>query len=518
MINRIRAWPLQAKLIVITWVSIMLALLVAGPVIIALVRSSLVSEVDNQLERAGRDVAQSAADELVTGTSDDDTYLPSDYFVEFYFSGTVTALQSGSAPSARGHRPALGSLIAEEGEVGPSTVGSTAGSTSWRAIVLPVQVRTPSAVSHGKVAVALPLTAADATTDRAIAVFLTVGIAVLVLSSAVSWYAVRRALRPLREVEETALKIADGDFTLRIPPAPMDTEVGRLGFALNTMLSHIEEAFAQRETSEQRLRHFVADASHELRTPLATVRGFAELYRQGGIPNEEVAPTMARIETEARRLGDLVADLLTLARLDNKNVAGQEKTSVNLTDLVRDAVRDAGALDATREITVQGLQAPAPAAGESGTGERDAGGNVENAVPEPPEVYVAGYEGQLRQVLSNLMGNVVHYTPEGSPVEIILGHADPKTALLDIRDHGPGVQVEDLERIFDRFTRVDAHRARAEGGTGLGLAIVAAIMGAHHGSVRAVETPGGGLTVQLRLPLGDGAPGVADSSLDPQDD
>lgn len=188
MINRIRAWPLQAKLIVITWVSIMLALLVAGPVIIALVRSSLVSEVDNQLERAGRDVAQSAADELVTGTSDDDTYLPSDYFVEFYFSGTVTALQSGSAPSARGHRPALGSLIAEEGEVGPSTVGSTAGSTSWRAIVLPVQVRTPSAVSHGKVAVALPLTAADATTDRAIAVFLTVGIAVLVLSSAVSWY------------------------------------------------------------------------------------------------------------------------------------------------------------------------------------------------------------------------------------------------------------------------------------------------------------------------------------------
>src|SRR5699024_4356950 len=175
-----------------------------------------------------------------------------------------------------------------------------------------------------------------------------------------------RSLRPLREVEETALKIADGDFTLRIPPAPMDTEVGRLGFALNTMLSHIEEAFAQRETAEQRLRHFVADAAHELRTPLATVRGFAELYRQGGIPNEEVAPTMARIETEARRLGDLVADLLTLARLDNKNVAGQEKTSVNLTDLVRDAVRDAGALDATRAHTVQGLQAPAPAARRSG--------------------------------------------------------------------------------------------------------------------------------------------------------
>ena len=505
----LRRWPLRAKLILIAWLAVILALGISGPLIVVLVRSSLIDQVDVQLEQAASDVAQAAASEIAGNTRPDER-LPSDYFVQFQINGNRTSLQAGSAPSALGAVPNIPDLSPEEvgQRLGPDTVDSNRGSTKWRVVALPASVHSQAGTARGTVAVALPLTTVDATIGQITVVILVAGVAVLLISSGVAWFAVDRALRPLANVETTALAIADGDFSRRLDVAPMSTEVGRLSYALNTMLAQIEQAFAQRDVSEQRLRQFVADASHELRTPLAVLRGYGELFRQGAVPESEVPATMARIENEAKRLGALVEDLLTLTRLDETaggnsgkdgTVPGREP--VNLRGLIQDAARDLRTLDPAREVTVSALVAPAPSNSRELTDNADDGSQLPPDSPEAGQIQVPGNADQLRQVMSNLVGNVVQHTPAGSPVEFVLGLRDSHTALLEVRDAGPGVPEAEMEQIFDRFRRVDPGRSRDAGGAGLGLAIVAAIVGAHGGSVRAVARKTGGLTVQVQLPL-----------------
>ncbi|MBK5250985.1 MAG: HAMP domain-containing histidine kinase, partial [Actinomycetales bacterium] len=316
-----------------------------------------------------------------------------------------------------------------------------------------------------------PLTAVDATMRQMRTIFTLVGAAVVAIAGVLGYFAVKRSLRGLRDIESTAAAVAAGDLSQRAPDAPTSTEVGRLGSSFNAMVANLEEAFAARAASEERMRRFVSDASHELRTPLASIRGYGELYRMGAVPQADVGTTMARIESESIRMGSLVNDLLTLARLDG----GRELrvVPVDLTAIASDAVGDVRALDPSRPAQ---LLADAP-------------------------VLVDGDADRLRQVVTNLIGNAVQHTPTGTPVEVAVHAAADGAAVLEVRDHGPGIAPANAERVFERFYRPDSSRARISGGSGLGLAIVATIVAAHGGTVRHEPTPGGGATMVVRLPL-----------------
>jgi two-component system OmpR family sensor kinase len=283
-------------------------------------------------------------------------------------------------------------------------------------------------------------------------------------------------------MEHTAQAIAAGDLSRRVPEADPGTEVGRLGNALNGMLSQIETAFrAQAESeatareSEGRMRRFIADASHELRTPLSVIRGFAEYYRQrDDVERAELDRLIGRVEDEAVRMGVLVDDLLLLARLDQQRPLARRP--VDLLALAADAVQDARVVDGDREITL--------------------------SVRSDSAFIVTGDEVRLRQVIGNLVNNALRHTPAGSPVEVIVRSGrlgDSAAAVLEVADHGPGLPPEHAERVVERFYRADP--ARGRGGTGLGLAIVAGLVEAHGGTVGVESEAGKGATFRVVLPL-----------------
>ncbi|HEX5620057.1 MAG TPA: HAMP domain-containing sensor histidine kinase, partial [Solirubrobacteraceae bacterium] len=318
---------------------------------------------------------------------------------------------------------------------------------------------------------AAPLGEIDDRLNRLLAVESLVIAAVLVVLGLVAWAVVRVGLLPLDRMGHTAGAIAGGDLSHRVESTDPRTEVGRLGIALNAMLDRLEHAFSQREASENRLRRFLADASHELRTPLASIRGYAELFRMGAASDpEEAARAMRRIEDEAARMGVLVEDLLTLARLDE--IAEAPHREIDLGALAEDAVSDARVTAPDREITL--------AAGAGTT--------------------VLGDAHQLRQVLANLMRNALVHTPAGTGIDVSVANGDGRVRLI-VRDHGPGLPTEDPDALFERFWRAEGGRERGRAGAGLGLAIVAAIVDAHGGSVGAANAPDGGAVFSVELPV-----------------
>ena len=292
-----------------------------------------------------------------------------------------------------------------------------------------------------------------------------------------AFFVVRLGLRPLDRMEVTAGQIAAGELSHRVSPASSRTEVGRLGLALNAMLDRLEQAFAQRTASEDRLRQFLADASHELRTPLAAIRGYAELFRMGATRDAAgTALAMRRIEDESKRMGALVEDLLTLARLDETPRLRREQVDVAL--LARESVEDARAMAPDRTISLRA---------------RDG-------------ALTAGDPYQLRQVLANLLRNALVHTPAGTPVDVSVGEDDGHVT-VEVRDHGPGLPETAPERLFDRFWRAEGGRERGKSGAGLGLAIVGAVVAAHQGQVSALNARGGGALFLVRLPKADAGDG-----------
>jgi two-component system OmpR family sensor kinase len=363
-----------------------------------------------------------------------------------------------------------------------TTVPATTGDGRWRMVVQP-------AGDGATVIVAASLDGIDSTTRQLRTIDLVVSLAVLVLLAGAGAAIVRASLRPLVEIEQTARAIAAGDLTRRVPDRDPRTEVGRLGRALNTMLAQIESAFSARAASEasarrseDRMRRFVADASHELRTPLTTIRGFAELYRQGAARDPaELDRLMRRIEDQAARMGLLVEDLLLLARLDQQRPL--DRSPVDLLALAADTVADAQAVDPGRRIEL--------ILGAGGDQPRHA-------------LVVLGDEQRLRQVLANLVDNALGHTPAGSPVEVRVGEAaldGRPAAAVEVVDHGPGLTPEQTERVFERFYRADPARSGADGGTGLGLSIVAALVAVHGGTVQLDSVPGRGARFRVVLPL-----------------
>ncbi|MEU4892616.1 HAMP domain-containing sensor histidine kinase [Streptomyces sp. NPDC044780] len=295
---------------------------------------------------------------------------------------------------------------------------------------------------------------------------------------------VRLSLRPLRRVTTTAagvaeLPLASGEVAMPPPVPDTDprTEVGQVGTALNRMLGHVGDALARRQASEERLRHFAADASHELRTPVASVRGHAELaLRHPGPVPAEVRHALERIQSESERMSTLVDDLLLLARLD----AGRPlaRAPVDLTRLVLDATGDARAAGPGHRWTLELAEEP---------------------------VTVVGDEHRLQQVVGNLLANARIHTPPGTRVTVRLAPAGEDWAEFSVADDGPGVPQALRDEVFERFARADPGRARAAGGTGLGLAIARAVIAAHGGTVTLAGAPGA-TTFRVRLPRRTTAP------------
>jgi two-component system OmpR family sensor kinase len=494
--------PLRTQLVLSVVALAALAVLVVSAAGAFVLRDYLIGRIDRQLVDSLRpltaigavDSASTKADRLDgTRRDPDDFRPPTVYFGQVYDSnGTVLGLLGSALPAevAPPNIPTLDATTLADVSGKPFTVQSSSG-TDWRVLVLPVNQNASSTAAS--VAVGLPLNDIQETVGRLLAIDLVVGFIALVILALVAWWTVRSSLRPLMAVEETAEAIAGGDLTQRVPVADSRTEVGRLGIALNTMLGRIEEAFTaqqrseeQARASEDRMRQFVADASHELRTPLTTIRGFAELYRQGAATDPAQAQqAMRRIEEAAARMGLLVDDLLLLARLDQQRPLTSEP--VDLLALATEAVHDARLLSTQHPIELRLL-------------------------PGDSAPVVAGDAQRLRQVLTNLLSNAVHHTPAGTDVTVVVGVPDDGTgtALLEVRDEGPGLSPTDAERIFERFYRADSSRTRGgeaavdastAGGTGLGLAIVAALVAGHGGTVDVETTPGAGATFRVRLPL-----------------
>ena len=433
-------------------------------------------------------------------------------------------------------------------------VSAITGTDNWRVIIKQVQDINPFTGQptglQNTLIVGVDLGDINGTVGQLAYIDLVVGGIVVVALAMVGIAIVRTSLRPLKDIEATAAAIAAGDLTRRVPDSDPRTEVGRLGRALNIMLTQIESAFHARERSEasarrseERMRQFVADASHELRTPLTAIRGYAEYYRQrGGLDNgspaadgpehdssgqpalngaaADTAPVgspgsgddpglpagwanaghltgpdmdriMERVEQESSRMGGLVEDMLMLARIDEQRPI--ERRPVDLLTLAADAVQDARIVAPSRAIDLT-----------VGTG---------------TAFLVLGDEARLRQVISNLMSNALTHTPDGSPISVRIhagqqaGNPPVPSAVLEVMDHGPGLTPEQASRVFERFYRADQARGRRTGGSGLGLAIVNALVAAHDGTVSVDTGPGRGATFRITLPLAPEALALAAESV-----
>ncbi|KAA1428637.1 sensor histidine kinase [Mycolicibacter arupensis] len=459
--------PLKVSLVAATLAMVAIGLLAQGYAVTTILRHRLIGRIDATLIDAANGWALEQRG-LHPGRADDDPHAgrpPTSFYVrDVDPDGSVwTVVNDHNAEP----------LLPPDNDVGsvPVTIGSVDGSgVQWRALSV-----------HGESG-RLITVARDLSDPRATLRYLAwwrmaIGVGVLLILGAAGYVVVNRSLRPLTEVERTAAAIAAGRLDSRVPERDPRTEVGQLTLALNGMLAQIQEAVASSvasaesaRISEERMRRFITDASHELRTPLTTIRGFAELYRQGAARDVELL--MSRIESEARRMGLLVEDLLLLARTDAQRPL--ERHWVDLLVLASDAVHDARAIAPNRTIELEVFDGP-------GT----------------PEVL--GDDARLRQVLSNLVTNAMQHTPDGTAITVRVG-TEGDNAILEVIDQGPGMSEQDVERAFERFFRTDSSRARASGGTGLGLSIVDSLARAHHGSVTVSSPPGQGCTFRVSLP------------------
>lgn len=549
---------LRSKITGVTVLVVTFGLLVVGTGTLTTLQRTLVDEVDRAIATAADEVsellatpdgerAQFSADQF----DDFSTLTPSIFSSPFYFGAVAadgTIIDDNVGSGGREQAPDVSRLTLSYVATldGGVTLTSENRTTQWRIATFPLTVVTegdPGNREQATLVIGADLSDTNSVIGSFASIFLGFGLVVVILSAAITRLLVTTTFRPLREVEATAARFAGGDFSQRLSGATPNTEVGRLNRSLNTMLSRIDRAFADRAETISRMRRFVGDASHELRTPLVSLRGYAELYRMGAIQKEEdVAQAMERIEKEAMRMSSLVSDLLELARLDEQRPL--EKSPVDLVPLARDAALDAMAGSPDREVTVvvddrraspglampgddDGADSPASTRRRASaalarlrpkrrgaapsTSAPEVIGRLE--VPEVPPVsaVVEGDENKLRQVVTNLIGNALRFTPAGSPIELAVGVDDAAgLATIAVVDHGEGIPAQLKEKIFDRFFRADTSRNRDTGGSGLGLAIVSSIVQNHGGRVDVLDTPGGGATFRVSLPLLPTAPARRD--------
>ncbi|MCU1615312.1 MAG: Two component sensor protein histidine kinase [Frankiales bacterium] len=468
--------PLRITLVALLVALVAVALTATGVAAPSLLRGYLLHQKDTQLREALQDIEQDPWRVLGACTANAER-LPAPSYVGCLApgQGELAVVQGPLHNDDQLPRVNASYSSRANGEI--STVTAQDGSTTWR-------VATGVLPGGFTVVLATNLAQDTAVITRLVTLEIVVGLIVLAVLGLAGYLLVRNSLRPLTEVEHTAQAIAAGDLSQRVPEGDSRTEVGRLATALNGMLSRIEASFRaqqaseeQARTSEARMRRFVADASHELRTPLTSIRGFAELYRQGAVRTpEETQKLMQRIEAEGARMGLLVEDLLQLARLDQQRPLSL--TPVDLAEIAGDAVHDARAVQPERPMAL----------------------HLDESLSEVP--VVLGDEARLRQVVGNLVTNALTHTPPDTRVTVTVTEepGDPDGVVLRVADEGPGMAPEVAQRIFERFFRAESSRSREAGGTGLGLAIVASLVAAHGGSVDVRTAPGRGAAFSVRLP------------------
>ncbi|MCW2613445.1 MAG: Sensor protein [Frankiales bacterium] len=473
MTSRLARVPLRTQLLALLLATVALVVLVTSLAATAALRSYLVDRIDDQLVdslRAEQVEGRGPGGPRGRGGPEQDV--------------AVTVLRYSAAGVLRPVDAALLQLRGGPDVADPSTLPDGASEVDgvadgrWRVVA------GPDRRTGGTVVVGATLSGVGETTSQLLVINAAVGLIALAGGGLLAWVAVRRSLRPLVAVEETAEAIAAGDLSVRVPDADPRTEVGSLAASFNAMVDRFESAFsaqqlseAQARASEERMRRFVGDASHELRTPLTSIRGFAELFRQGAASDpEQLARVMRRIEDEAARMGLLVEDLLLLARLDQARPLRQEP--VDLLAVAADVVHDASALHADHHV-------------------------VRLVPPDGEHVpVVTGDDARLRQIVGNLVTNAVTHTPAGTVVEVALS-ATAEQVVLEVRDTGRGMEPDVAARVFERFYRADASRSRTApqaSGSGLGLSIVAALVAAHGGTVEVASRVGEGTAFRVLLP------------------
>jgi two-component system, OmpR family, sensor kinase len=487
--------PLRVTLVALLLALVALALAATGFVATSLLTKYMLAQQDQQLRTAAQDLERNPGP-LLSSCAARQRFPNASYYACIPpVDGPDTVVVAFAPPrlpdSALPDTTAIAGDDDRADDTGPLTLPSIDHSTAWRVII--------GQVSDGSlVVVGTNLAGDEAVVAHLVGIELIVGLVVVVVLGIAGYLLVRNSLRPLAEVEDTARAIAAGDLSRRVPAGDDRTEVGRLSTALNGMLGRIESSFRAQQASEEqaraseeqalaseaRMRRFVADASHELRTPLTSIRGFAELHRQGAVSSpEDTSRLMQRIESEATRMGMLVEDLLQLARLDQQRPLAL--TPVDLAELAGDAVHDARAVQPDRPISL----------------------TLDPSLTDVP--VVIGDEARLRQVLGNLLTNALNHTPVTARVTVRIAEdpADPDSVVVAVTDEGPGLAPADAQRVFERFYRADTSRTRVAGGSGLGLSIVAALVAAHGGRVDLTTAPGQGASFAVRLPR-SGPPGI----------
>jgi two-component system, OmpR family, sensor kinase len=462
---------LRGRLLIGVVALVVLGLAVADIATYATLKTSLVGRIDSQL-LGGRVEATTALIGPGEHGQPPQSRFPTDTVVELLrpdgsvIATVVSTPIGGMASEARPVLPKTMPTGASDHPVSPITVPGTHEVSAYRLTYWP-----EDSFRQQIVVLAIPLDSVNATLSDLLLLEIIIGTGVVAATAILAFLIIQIGLRPLRRMGATAGEIAAGDYSRRVEPATPKTEIGRLGLALNAMLSQIESAFAQRTASENRLRRFIADASHELRTPLTSVRGYSEMLRRGAAESpvdSDVA--RRRIEEESVRMSALVDDMLLIARLDQGRPL--ERRPVDLHVIAGDAAADARVLAPQREIRLLA----------------------------PKAVVVSGDDTRLRQVVGNLVRNALVHTPTTTPIEIGVTTQNG-TARLSVTDHGSGLRPEDKERIFEPFFRADPSRSRDSGGAGLGLSIVNAVVSAHGGRVAVKDTSGGGATFEVELPL-----------------
>ena len=464
------AASLRTRVLVTTCLVVAAALAVMGTAGTVLLRGYLIGRADNQL----RVFAAGAGRYRPPPATRPRTWpeLPSAFLVEMvsgngHVDRVLRAPLGGQDPG-----PVLRVPVSQlKATSSPFSVQS--GSHAWRVLVV--------AKTGGQfTVVGVSLDNILPVVSQLALIELLAALAALTLLIVIGARLVSGSLRPLDDIERTAVSIADGDLSRRVRDYRLSTEVGRLSAALNTMLGHIETAYraraegeAKAQDSQERMRQFVADASHELRTPLTSIRGFADFYEQRGedMDRETRDRLMSRIRQESIRMTALVDDMLLLARLDEHR--DLDLAPVDLSSLAADAVHDFRAVHQDRSLTLE---------------------------TEPDPVVIAADEARIRQVIGNLLSNAMRHTPDGTPVRVAV-RSDSDLAHLSVADEGPGMTAEQAAHAFERFYRADSSRTRASGGAGLGLSIVTALVSAHGGRADVTTEPGQGCVFHVWLPL-----------------
>ena len=548
--RKVQAIPLSTKLVTCIIVLLTIGTIGISFSIRTLVGNYLLQKTDTQLVNQAQMIFNSM-DSLDSTTSEDGRSLVNTYYVEVRDSeykrtgaGSVPMLREGvvSEPSLPSDGSIDGVTLGEPFTTQavvhvttsrvPDHAIMQAAQSPWRVVALPwsEKTKTGQVKDSGVVFIGLSLSDQIDTSNTLTRFCAMVGIAVVLIGAILGTIVVQSTLAPLKRIEKTAAKIAAGDLSKRVPDLPENTEVGSLSMSLNTMLTRIEESFHAQEETTEKMKRFVSDASHELRTPLAAIHGYAELYKmQRDMPGalERADESIEHIEASSARMTVLVEDLLSLARLDEGR--GIDITQqVKLTSVVNDAADDLHALDPDRGITCgqvvlqagSDMEHPSRLAFQPGT---------------MPDITLTGDASRLRQVVTNIVGNIHRYTPADSPVEVSMGvlpaSISPESlsrmpsneqslhhfieaievgqsmqvgmnyAIVRFSDHGPGVPADARSKIFERFYTADPSRARQKGGTGLGMAIAQSVVKAHHGFICASGSDGTGLTLTVVLPV-----------------